>query len=66
MSLECDKFNKEIISPEEYLKLTDSDKANIESSKIIPPSLGSNDFGKIEINYKYPIYKDMYGKPIGK
>lgn len=66
MNLEFDKFNKEIISPEEYLKLTDADKTNIESCKIIPPNLGDNNFGKIEVSYKYPIYKDMYGNPINK
>lgn len=49
-------YKKRRLSPKEFLKLSPSEKKNIASSKIIPPKLGQNDFGSIEVFYKDPIY----------
>lgn len=47
----------EQILPEEYLKLREIDNDRIDRVKIIPPKLGGDDFGKIEVTYKTSIYK---------
>lgn len=52
-------YNSEIIKAEDYLKLTELEKANIESTQIIPPSLEEGNFGKILIIYKYAQYKKI-------
>ncbi len=56
--------NESDLSPEEYLNLSEREKINIESCRIIPPSLGQKgDFGKIRVNYRSPIYKvDFNGR----
>jgi hypothetical protein len=51
------KQNSEVISAEKYLELTPLEKSNIESSHIIAPSLGDDSFGKIQINYRVPVFK---------
>lgn len=57
MDTQTFKNNSEILTPEEYLKLTKEQKSNIEETQIIPSSLGSSSFGKIKVFYKTPIYK---------
>ncbi len=52
-------FNEETLSPEQFLKLTPSDRANIAHTKIIPPRLGKNGFGMIKVHYKRPMYKNF-------
>ncbi|MBF0493249.1 MAG: hypothetical protein HQM15_10770 [Deltaproteobacteria bacterium] len=51
--------NEEAINPQDYLKLTEKDKLDIESVRIIPPTLGKNGFGKMLIKYKFPIYRGL-------
>jgi len=62
---------REIMSPGRYLKLSETDKKDIEEIEFIPPVLGSvssNNFGYFIINYKRsrPNYlhllKNSYGK----
>jgi hypothetical protein len=50
-------FDTEIISPEEYINLSEKEKENVKSATIIPPSLGDKEFGKIQITYKIPTYR---------
>ena len=45
------------ISPIDFVNLSDSEKTNIKAVKIVPPSLGSNDFGKLKVTFKVPIYE---------
>lgn len=52
-----ERVNEEIIDPRDYLKLSESDRAKIETSQIIPPRLGDGTFGKIKIRYQSPIYR---------
>jgi len=60
-----DKQNREIsMSPqrfqvvtlEEYIKIYNENSVNILSVRIIPPRIGSNNFGKILIEWKNPVY----------
>ena len=60
-----DKRNREIsmspqrfqvVTPEEYIKIYNQNSANILSVRIIPPRIGSNNFGKILIEWKNPVY----------
>lgn len=54
---QAQKVDMEVLSPEKYLSLKAKDKSNISHTEIIPSSLGKNDFGKIKVHYKTPIYK---------
>ena len=56
LPIELDKFQEEILSPEKFLNLNDAERANIEYSEIIPPKIGSKDFGFIKVQYKSPVY----------
>jgi len=47
----------EILSSEKYLALSAKERANIFRVRIVAPVLGSEDFGKIRVDYKTPVYK---------
>lgn len=51
------KINEELLSPREFVNLKAADKDNISRTEVIPPRLGQNDFGKIRVHYKRPVYK---------
>ncbi len=51
------KISKESLSPREFVNLQAGDKANISYIEVVPPRLGQNDFGKIRVHYKHPVYK---------
>jgi hypothetical protein len=51
------KVDEENLSPENYLKLDERERANIISTKIIPSRLGKSDFGQIRVVYRTPTYK---------
>lgn len=53
---------KRILTPEEYLRLSSDEKANISRSMILPASLDNDNFGKIVIKLKTPEYGSHYGK----
>lgn len=57
MHLKAIRVISEQVSPQQFLRLSSIEKANIAESRIIPPKLGENEFGKIEISYKDPFYK---------
>jgi len=50
------KDNK-FVSPGDFINMSESEKSNIKTVKIVPPRLGSNDFGKLKITYKIPVYE---------
>lgn len=58
MNFGFQKIDSEFISAEKYANLSAGEKSNIESTKIIAPKLGDNNFGKIQIIYRTPIYKE--------
>ncbi len=47
---------KKELSPAEYLALSDAERRDIESSRLVPPRLGSGSFGTIEVTYKTARY----------
>lgn len=54
------KYETDLLSPKEYLKLDEVTKSNIKNATIIPPKLGSKGFGSIKVQYKSPIYKGNF------
>ena len=43
-------------TPEEFIKMTEEEKRNIEDSRIIPPQLGRGSFGGILVKFRVPVY----------
>jgi hypothetical protein len=41
------------LTPREWLALSERDKRNILRSRIIPPRLGMNGFGMIEVEFRW-------------
>ena len=60
-TIEALRIDIEKLSIERYMSLTENEKKNIESVKIVPPSFDyiypDDDFGKFEVKYKVPFYK---------
>lgn len=55
--LEAVPRTKEFISLEEFLALTDADRSEFESVRIVPPKLGRKGFGKMLVVRKNPVYE---------
>ena len=47
---------KKLLSPCEFLALSDKERHRLKSSQIVPPKLGTDSFGSIEVTYKTPNY----------
>ena len=45
-----------IIPIEDFLKLSEVEKANIRRVKILAPDLDDEEFGYMQVFYTYPIY----------
>lgn len=48
--------SRECVSPEDFVKIMESDRENIKKLAIVPPQLGVSGFGCIEVTYNIPIY----------
>jgi len=48
-------FQKRVISPFDFVHMSEEDKANIKETKIVPSGLGKG-FGGIEVTYRVPVY----------
>ena len=46
----------QIVSLEKYLEIYEKRRGEIQSAKIIPPQLGHNDFGRIVVEWKNPVF----------
>lgn len=46
----------QVVSIDEFLRLYEEKGAEIQSTRILPPRLGSSDFGRIIIEWKNPVY----------
>ena len=46
-----------IIPIEDFLNLSEADRANIRRVKILAPDLDDDEFGYMQVFYKYPIYE---------
>ena len=55
--LEAMPRTNEFISLEEFLALTDADRSEFETIRIVPPQLGRKGFGKMLVVRKHPIYE---------
>jgi hypothetical protein len=53
----ANRIDHEIMKISQFMKLTDDDKKEIETVRIIPPKLGNKDFGKVFVQYKTPKYQ---------
>lgn len=49
-------LHEEILPPAKFLKLNGRELANISYTEIVPPVLGTKDFGAIKVHYKIPKY----------
>jgi hypothetical protein len=45
-----------IIPVEEFLSLSETERAHIRRVKILAPDLDDDDFGYMQVFYNYPIY----------
>lgn len=49
------------ISAEKFASMSDKDRSELTVVRILPPSLtGRNDFGKIEVKNKQPVYEVIF------
>ena len=55
--IETNRVDTEFLSIEKFMSLSEKDKSNIQSLKIIPPTLDGNGFGKVAVKYKIPSYQ---------
>ncbi len=56
--LEALPFRREILSPEQYLDLSERERENILSSRPIPAGLDPDlEFGGIEVVWRDPVYR---------
>lgn len=55
--IETTRIDTEFLSIEKFMTLSEKDKSNIQSLRIIPPTLGGNGFGKVAVKYKIPRYQ---------
>jgi hypothetical protein len=46
-----------VLSPKEFLNLTEAERENIRSVRIIPPRVGKRSMGKIAILLRTPVYE---------
>lgn len=47
---------KKVVRPEDYLSMTTEERANVKTSRFIPPTIGGSDFGRFVITLKNPVY----------
>jgi hypothetical protein len=55
--IEATRVDTEFLSIEKFMSLSEKDRNNIQSLKIIPPTLNGNGFGKVAVKYKIPSYQ---------
>lgn len=58
-----DTTSRQVLTPEEFLRLSDEERANLRATRVVPPQLGEAGFGYIEVQFKIPVYWALHGKP---
>lgn len=43
------------VSPRRFARIYDIQKGNIERIRIVPPRLGTRDFGALEVSFRVPV-----------
>ncbi len=61
-TIELTPTNTEELTPEEFLRVYETEKGNIRSAKVIPSKLGDKDFASIIVIRKRPIYLQKHGR----
>jgi len=56
LEIKTKPVREEVVNPQEFIKIP---KMDIETSKVIPPRLGSRSLGKIKVVYKTIKYKPI-------
>lgn len=49
----------EVMSPEEYLRISQEEIENIESVHFIPPEIGKGGFGAFAVTYRTPVLRAL-------
>ena len=57
VEIAMNRIDTDLLSIEKYMTLSNEDKRNIQSIKIIAPTLEGKDFGKVAVRYKIPRYQ---------
>lgn len=47
----------ELLTPEAFFALSEADKLNIRSTRMVSPKLGDNHNGYIEVTYNFPVFR---------
>jgi hypothetical protein len=55
--LEAFPTKEEVLTPKQFVALTERDKSNIKEVRIVAPRLGDRGFGGIKVIYKHATYK---------
>lgn len=50
---------KEVLSPQEFLRLTEESPHLIQRSRFIGPKVGRSGFGSFEVQYSIPVLKRL-------
>lgn len=51
------KVSRKVLSLKAFVTLDEESKANIKATKIVPPRVGAPGFGRIEVEWKSPVYE---------
>ena len=46
-----------VLTPQEFVRLKETQRKSIESVTITPPTLGRRGFGRLVVKWKYPILR---------
>ena len=55
--LDAKQTTEEILTPAQFVKLTEQERVKIKEATIVAPKLGDKKFGGFLVRYKNPIYK---------
>jgi hypothetical protein len=64
-SIDLEPVYTERVSPKEFGDYVSRNSYNIESVRIVPPTLGSNGFGEIVVRRKSPVFRTRSDGRIG-
>lgn len=56
-SIDLEPAYTETLSPKEFREYVSRNSYNIESVRIVPPTLGRNGFGEIVVQRKSPVFR---------
>jgi hypothetical protein len=57
--IDLSPIRREVVSPAEFLRLSKERPHLIARSRFITPVIGRRDFGRFEVHYTVPVYKNL-------